>query len=73
MNKVGLRSEDKHWESRVSIGPDDIPTLPQNITITIQNEVDRTIPFKPRVFSNEAYMQAGSEGGARNEVQRGPD
>lgn len=50
MNKIGLRSEDKQWESRVSISPEDIPTLPQTITITIQNEVERTISFNPHVL-----------------------
>lgn len=68
MNYIGIRSEDKDWESRVSLSPENIPSLPKQITVVIQEDGERILPFKPRVFSNGEYLSAGSAGGAATQV-----
>ncbi|RMF59483.1 MAG: hypothetical protein D6743_16280, partial [Calditrichaeota bacterium] len=68
MNTVGIRSEQKHWDSRVSVSPEDIKSLPASIHICIEDNGERRLPFKPRVFSNEAYLEAGKAGGATTAI-----
>lgn len=65
MNVIGIRSEQKHWDSRVSLSPDDVEKLGGNFRILIQNDGERQLPFKPRVFSPREYLQAGRAGGVR--------
>ncbi len=68
MNKIGIRSEEKHWDSRVTISPDNITNLPESITLYFQNEDVRKLPFKNRVFSNSEILEAGKSGGAKTQI-----
>ncbi|MCZ6819151.1 MAG: hypothetical protein O7G31_06625 [Calditrichaeota bacterium] len=68
MNKIGIRSEVKHWDSRTTISPQDLPALPKSLTIRFENDGERSRPFKQRVFSNEEILAAGQKGGARTEI-----
>jgi len=65
LNKIGIRSEQKHWESRVTISPDDVKRLPANLQLFIQSDGERKLPFKSRVFHPEEYMEASQSGGAK--------
>jgi len=68
MNKIGIRSEEKHWDSRVTISPDSIKSLPDSITLYFQNDGERKLPFKKRVYTNEEILEAGKAGGAKTEI-----
>lgn len=68
MNKIGIRSEEKHWDSRVTISPDNINNLPESITLYFQNDGERKLPFKNRVFSNSEILEAGESGGAKTQI-----
>jgi len=65
MNTIGIRSEQKHWDSRVSVSPEDAASLPADYKIYFQNDSERRLPFKPRVFSNAEYLSAGRPNGAK--------
>jgi hypothetical protein len=68
MNLIGLKTELKHWESRVPIAPQDLSALPHSLKIIIQKTDDLKLPFKNRVFADGEYLEAGDRGGATVEI-----
>ncbi len=68
MNCIGIRSEEKHWDSRVTVSPEDIPGLSSKIHLKFEDDGKRELPFKRRVFTNEEILQAGTRGGAKTEI-----
>jgi len=68
MNRIGIRAEGKNWESRVTVTPEDIVKQSDNIMLVYENEPQRSLPLKHRVFSNEEILESGKKGGARTET-----
>ncbi len=68
MNRIGIRSEEKHWDSRASVSPKDICRLPSAIDILFQSDGERRPPFKPRVFSDDELLKTRDDDGARASI-----
>ncbi len=64
MNIIGIRSEEKHWDSRATISPEDIKSLPNAVNLQFESDGERTLPFKRRVFSDQEILAVGKQGGA---------